>query len=64
MPKRIVINTGALIAIIAGLGDLKVLGKLYEEVIVPYEVKQEMLSKEKFADDDIEDDFTATLSIN
>ena len=25
--------------------------KLYEEVIVPYEVKQEMLSKEKFADD-------------
>ena len=51
MPKRIVINTGPLIAIIAGLGDLKVLEKLYEEVIVPYEVKQEMLSKEKFADD-------------
>ena len=47
MPKRIVINTGPLIAIIAGLGDLKVLEKLYEEVIVPYEAKQEMLSKEK-----------------
>ena len=51
MPKRIVINTGPLISIIAGLGDLKVLEKLYKKVIVPYEVKQEMLSKEKFSDD-------------
>ncbi len=49
-PKRIVINTGPLISLIAGLGDLTLLEKLYKEVIVPYEVKQEMLSagKEEF----------------
>lgn len=51
MPKKIVINTGPLIAIIAGLGNLKVLERLYEEVIVPYEVGQEMLTKKNVADD-------------
>lgn len=45
MPKTIVINTGPLIAIIAGLGDLNILGKLYNSVIVPYEVTQEILAK-------------------
>jgi len=35
--KRIVINTGPLIALVAALGDLKVLRSLYSEVIVPFE---------------------------
>jgi len=47
--KRIVINTGPLISLIAGLGDLTLLEKLYKEVIVPHEVKQEMLSAGKEA---------------
>ena len=36
MPKLIVINTGHLIALIAGLGDLDILKRTYEGVIVPY----------------------------
>jgi predicted nucleic acid-binding protein len=46
MPKtnQIVINTGPLLALIAGLGDLKVLDALYERVLVPYEVCQEILA--------------------
>ena len=51
MPKRIVINTGPLIAIIAGLGNLKVLEKLYKEVMVPYEVGKEMLAKKNITND-------------
>lgn len=43
--KRIVINTGPLIALVAALGDLKVLRPLYSEVIVPFEVCQEILAK-------------------
>ncbi len=46
MPKtnQIVINTGSLLALIAGLGDLKILDSLYERVVVPYEVCQEILA--------------------
>jgi len=47
MPKLIVINTGPLIALIAGLGDLDILKRTYEGVIVPYEVSQEILIHEK-----------------
>ncbi len=45
MPKNgiIVINTGPLIALIAALGNLKILEHLYKRVIVPYEVCQEMV---------------------
>lgn len=46
MPKsnQIVINTGPLLALIAALGDLKVLESLYERVFVPYEVCLEILA--------------------
>src|SRR6266404_1799206 len=40
--KRIVINTSPLIALSAAMGDLSVLKALYEEVIVPFEVCQEI----------------------
>jgi predicted nucleic acid-binding protein len=36
--KQIVINTGPILALIAGLGDLAILKELYEKVFVPYEV--------------------------
>jgi predicted nucleic acid-binding protein len=42
-PKQIVINTSPLLALIAGLGSLEILGDLYETVFVPYEVQQEIL---------------------
>lgn len=42
--KRIVINTGPIIALVAALGDLKVLRSLYSEVIIPFEVCQEILT--------------------
>lgn len=42
--KRIVINTGPIIALVAAMGDLKVLRLLYIEVIVPFEVCQELLT--------------------
>ena len=45
MPKTIVINTSPLIAIIAGLGDLSVLRKVYKNVVVPNEVSKEILVK-------------------
>jgi predicted nucleic acid-binding protein len=47
MPKNgiIVINTGPLIALIAALGNLKILEHLYKRVIVPYEVCQEMVAE-------------------
>jgi predicted nucleic acid-binding protein len=47
MPKTIVINTGPLIALIAALGDLTILQKMYNKVVVPYEVSQELLAKGK-----------------
>lgn len=37
------INTGPLIALVAAVGDLTVLRSLYTEVLVPYEVCQEIL---------------------
>jgi predicted nucleic acid-binding protein len=40
---ELVINTGPLLALIAGLGSLQVLGSLYRRVVVPYEVCQEIL---------------------
>jgi len=46
MPKTdiIVINTGPILALIAGLGDLNVLNSLYKRVIVPYEVCEEVMA--------------------
>lgn len=41
--KSIVINTGPIIALVAALGDLTILEKLYREVLVPYEVCSEIL---------------------
>ncbi|NER22640.1 MAG: DUF3368 domain-containing protein [Symploca sp. SIO1C2] len=45
MPKTeiIVINTGPIIALVAALGDLTILQSLYKQVLVPYEVCQEIL---------------------
>jgi predicted nucleic acid-binding protein len=46
MPKtdRIVINTGPILALIAGLGNLNILNSLYKRVIVPYEVCEEVMA--------------------
>jgi predicted nucleic acid-binding protein len=46
MPKTesIVINTTPLIAIVAALGDLTILPSLYTQVLVPFEVCQEILA--------------------
>lgn len=40
--KSLVINTGPLLALIAGYGDLSLLEKLYQHVLVPFEVCQEI----------------------
>lgn len=42
--RRIVINTGPILALVAGLSDLKILATLYDEVHVPAEVEQEVLA--------------------
>ncbi len=42
--RQIVINTGPLLAIIAGLGNLKILNALYKRVVVPFEVCQEIMA--------------------
>lgn len=42
-PNQIVINTSPLIAIVAALGDLNILQSLYIDVIVPFEVSQEII---------------------
>ena len=42
--ERIVINTSPLIAIVAALGELTVLSSLYNQVFVPFEVCQEILT--------------------
>ena len=41
--KEIVINTGPIIALVAAMGDLRVL-QMYEHVWVPYEVHQEIMA--------------------
>ena len=41
--KRIVINTGPLIAIVAATGSLDILKGLYASIVVPFEVSQEIL---------------------
>jgi len=43
--KRIVINTGPILALVAALGDLGILEKLYKQVIVSQEVCQEIFVK-------------------
>ena len=45
MPEsaEIVINTGPILALIAGMGDLSVLHFLYRRVVVPFEVCEEIL---------------------
>ena len=44
MPETdaIVINTGPLLALTAGYGDLSLLGKIYKRVLVPFEVCREI----------------------
>ena len=42
--NRIVINTGPIIALIAASGDLEILRQLYDQVLVPNEVAQEVLA--------------------
>jgi len=41
-PKELVINTGPLIALVGALEDLRILDSLYERVLVPHEVCQEI----------------------
>ena len=45
MPEtsELVINTGPLLALIAALGDLAILDALYQRVVIPLEVSQEIL---------------------
>jgi len=40
--ESIVINTGPLLALIAGYGDLSFLKKIYKQVLVPFEVCREI----------------------
>jgi len=40
--ESIVINTGPLLALIAGYGDLSFLKKIYKRVLVPFEVRLEI----------------------
>jgi predicted nucleic acid-binding protein len=42
--ERIAIDTAPLISLVAALGDLKVLQVLYSQVLVPFEVCQEILA--------------------
>ncbi len=46
MPETdaIVVNTGPLLALIAGWGELKILNRLYARVVVPFEVREEVLA--------------------
>ena len=42
-PKKVVINTGPLIALVAGLrGDLKLLSQLYEQILLPRQAWEEL----------------------
>ncbi len=40
--EEIVINTGPLLALIAGIGNLSLLNQLYRRVFVPFEVCREI----------------------
>ena len=42
--KKIVINTGPILALVAACGDLKLLDQLYATVYVPQEVAQEIIA--------------------
>lgn len=42
-PRRIVINTGPILALVSALGDLDILKALYEEVYIPLEVCNEIM---------------------
>ncbi len=55
--NRIVINTGPLLAIVAATGELKILQSLYKQVIVLFEVCQEILTggKTGFATTEFQD---------
>ena len=46
MPKFLVINTSPLISLIVSLGDLSILRSLYDQVIVPREVCDEITIKD------------------
>ena len=43
-PEIIVIDTAPIISLVAALGDLKVLQSLYSQVLVPFEVCQEIMT--------------------
>src|SRR6056297_2568014 len=45
MHKKLVINTGPIIALIVGLNNLKILEENYEEIYVPKRVAEEILVK-------------------
>lgn len=55
--KEIVINTGPIISLVAATNGLEVLKKLYSNVYVPYEVKDEIIkgSSSKFAAKEFEE---------
>jgi predicted nucleic acid-binding protein len=42
--KKLVINTGPIIALVAALGDLRVLKVLYDQTVAPFEVSREILA--------------------
>ena len=42
--NEIIVNTGPLLALIVGLGELSLMGKLYNRVLVPFEVCKEIES--------------------
>lgn len=42
--KRLVINTGPLLALAAAWGELNILKELYKQVVVPHEVSREILA--------------------
>ncbi len=43
--RELVINTGPVIALVAALGDLKILRDIYNRVVVPFEVCDEILAQ-------------------
>jgi len=43
-PRRIVINTGPILALVSATGDLDILKELYDEVYIPLEVCNEIMA--------------------